>query len=498
MKTNIWKIAFFALATAVVLFSAGFLVGRGGQGPNSEPPTRFAQNHGSDSIPQRNNPSGSTPGQDSLSEVADAVLPVVVEVSVVETVEQRGPQSPFEFFFGPGPDRDQREFERPGLGSGVIIETDGRSAYILTNNHVVGDAEDIEISLYDGRQYEAEKIGGDSRMDIAVLEFSPSSEVPVAQLGDSDSLRVGDWVMAVGNPFGFESTVTAGIVSAVGRRGGPGGQIPELTDFIQTDAAINPGNSGGALVNLSGEIVGINTWIAGSQTGGNVGLGFAIPINTAAGAVTQLLEDGEIEYGWLGVSITDADGDAHGALAEDLGVHDQDGSLVLQVYQDAPAADAGLRPGDFVISVDNEPVEDTVELQRVIGALSPGQTAEFEIVRDGEIVELSVALGRRGTEDEVAETDALWPGLVAWPLTDDVRDQAGVDAGTDGAVVVEVMRDSVAAASGVRPGDVITEVNDTTVGGAGEFYAEIAGADGQVRLELIRDGRTLSVVFPAL
>ena len=497
MNRNYWKAAFFVLAATVAVFAVGFAAGTHWSEAASEPAGRVSHEIGSRPIPH-NNPPGGTPESDSLAEVAEAVLPVVVEVSVVETVEQEGPRSPFDFFFGPRQDRDQREFERPGLGSGVIIESDGRSAYVLTNNHVVGDAEDIEISLYDGRQYEAEKLGGDPRMDIAVLEFTPGSEVPVARLGDSDRLRVGDWVMAVGNPFGFESTVTAGIVSALGRRGGPGGQIPELTDFIQTDAAINPGNSGGALVNLQGEIVGINTWIAGTRTGGNVGLGFAIPINSAAGAVTQLLEHGEIEYGWLGVSITDADRDAHGTLAEDLGVKDDDGSLVLQVYQDSPAAEGGLRPGDFITHVEHEPIGDTVELQRGIGALSPGQDAEFRVIRNGRPLELTVTLGRRAPEEEIARTDDLWPGLVAWPLTEEVRERAGIEPGTAGAVIVEVMRNSVAAAAGLRPGDVITEVNGTSIDDAGQFYAEISEATGQVQLELVRDGRRLSVVFPAL
>ena len=498
MKRNIWKVAFFVLSAAVVLFGAGLIVGLNQGEPGPEPSERLARDSGSPPVLHRNSPSGSAPEGESFAEVADVVLPVVVEVSVMETVQQQDPQSPFDFFFGPGPDQDQREFERPGLGSGVIIESAGTSAYILTNNHVVGDADDIEISLYDGRQYQAEKIGGDQRMDIAVLEFNPGSEVPVAQLGDSDGLRVGDWVMAVGNPFGFESTVTAGIVSAVGRRGGPGGQIPELTDFIQTDAAINPGNSGGALVDMNGEVVGINTWIAGTQTGGNVGLGFAIPINTAADAVTQLLEEGEIQYGWLGVSITDADADAHRPLVEDLGIADEEGSLVLQVYQDGPAADAGLRPGDFVTEVDGRPIEDTVELQRAIGMLGPGETAEFRVVRAEEEQSLTVTLDRRAPEDEVAQTDALWPGLVAWPLTDEVRDQAGVETGTDGVVIVEVMRDSVAAAAGLRPGDVVTEINGNSISGALEFYNEIADAPRQIELELLRNGRELSVVFPAL
>ncbi len=495
MKLNMWKIAFFALAAAVVLFSAGFIAGLNRSEAPAGATERLARDARSPSVRHTNSPATS-PGQDSLADVAEAVLPVVVEVSVVETVEQRGLRSPFEFFFGPGPDREQREFERPGLGSGVIIESEDNTAYVLTNNHVVGDADEIEISLYDGRQYEAEKLGGDARMDIAVLEFSPSAEVPIAQLGDSDSLRVGDWVMAIGNPFGFESTVTAGIVSAVGRRGGPGGQIPELTDFIQTDAAINPGNSGGALVNLSGEIVGINTWIAGTRTGGNVGLGFAIPINTAAGAVTQLLEEGEIQYGWLGVSITDTD--THTALAEDLGIEDQEGSLVLQVYQNAPAVEGGLRPGDFITHVQGEAITDTVELQREIGALSPGQRTEFRVIRSGEPLELTVTLERRAPEDEVAQTDMLWPGLVAWPLTQDVREQAGVDRRTDGAVLVQVIRGTVAAEAGLRPGDVVTEVNDTAIADAGEFYSEISAAEDQVRLEFVRNGRSLSVVFAAL
>ena len=228
--------------------------------------------------------------QQQFRTVASQTLPVVVEVNVVNRVTQRVGDSPLDFFFGnPRGGQQEREFEQPGMGSGVIVARDGTAVYVLTNHHVAGEADEIELVLSDGRSFEAEIVGSDALMDLALVTFETREEVPIAPLGDSSALMAGDWVFAVGNPLGFESTVTSGIISAVGRRPAVGSQISGLTDYIQTDAAINQGNSGGALVNLAGEVVGVNTWIA-SQSGGSIGLGFAIPINNAKRAIDEFID----------------------------------------------------------------------------------------------------------------------------------------------------------------------------------------------------------------
>jgi S1-C subfamily serine protease len=247
--------------------------------------------------------------QYSFNQVADKVLPVVVEIDTTNIVSQEVPEwgSPFDFFYGPQGNQDNKdnpknkdnkdnppkkqEFKKQGLGSGVIVRKSGKTVYILTNNHVAGDADEIKVKLNDSREFTAKLVGKDERKDLALVSFETDQNVPVAELGDSDKLRVGDWALAVGNPMGLESTVTAGIVSALGRRGGPGENI---SDFIQTDAAINPGNSGGALVNIRGQVIGINTWIA-STTGTYAGYGFAIPINNAKKALDDFVTRGKVE-----------------------------------------------------------------------------------------------------------------------------------------------------------------------------------------------------------
>src|SRR4030042_1727897 len=242
--------------------------------------------------------------QNAFRAVAAKVLPSVVQVDVVDVVKNSGADfpNPFEFFFGPQRQRQgqPREFRQQGLGSGVVVRRNGEKLYVLTNDHVAGEAEQINIKLQDGRSYKAKLVGRDENKDLALVMFETRENIPVAEIGDSGSLMVGDWVLAVGSPLGFESTVTAGIVSAIGRRSVQG--AAGFTDYIQTDAAINQGNSGGALVNIYGQVVGINSWIA-STSGGNIGLGFAIPINNAKRAIDDFITKGRSEYGWIGINI---------------------------------------------------------------------------------------------------------------------------------------------------------------------------------------------------
>lgn len=432
--------------------------------------------------------------QTSFRQVAGEVLPVIVEVNVVEVVTQQLPDSmsPFDFFFGPNPDQnnqpEEREYRRPGLGSGVIVQKNGNKAYVLTNSHVVGNADEISVKLYDGREYEATTIGKDNRLDLALIEFTTREDIPVARLGDSDNLYVGDWVMAVGNPYGFESTVTAGIVSALGREPEPNMQVSGFTDYIQTDAAINPGNSGGALVNLEGEIVGINTWIA-SRSGGSVGIGFAIPINNAKKAIADFISSGKVEYGWLGVSIQDPDEDIMPQVAEDLQIEGKEGSLVINVYKDSPAAKGGFQPGDFVTKVGNVFITDSSHLTRVVGNLEPGKSIEFEIIRYGEEMTLDVTLDVRKSEEELAKDHNLWPGLTIIGLNDDIKSELEIPGDIDGAVIAAVYPGTAAEQVGLRRGDIVTAVDRKNIENVMDFYRELNSTGSkEVMFRVYREG----------
>jgi len=471
-------------------------------------PVAGAQEEGSQNPPlrtqQSREPEPMIPGAQagppmSFREVAAEVLPTVVEINTVEVVRRSTPRfrSPFDFFFAPGPGTEEQEFRRPGLGSGVIVRQDGRDVYVLTNDHVVGDATEISVRLSDGREFEADLVGKDARTDLALVTFTTREDVPVARLGDSDSLYVGDWVLAIGNPLGFESTVTAGIVSALGREPQPGSPIAGFTDYIQTDASINPGNSGGALVNLSGDVVGINTWIA-SRGGGSVGLGFAIPANNARRAVDDFIAQGRIVYGWLGVSIEDPTDARLPGVASSLGVEGRDGALVLNVHRDSPATRAGIRPGDYIVSVDGRPVADSQALTRIVGNLPPGRRTEFRVIRQGAEQLLSVRLEQRGTEEEVGGAEDLWPGIAAVALTEDIRERGEIPGEVDGVLAAAVVSDSPADQAGLRRGNIITMVNGVSVDTVAGFYEALNEVEGTVNIRVYREGTLIGLRMPGL
>ena len=432
-------------------------------------------------------PSGTTPPpvldlvemQNTFRRVASETLPVVVRIDVEEVRRQRAPadgQSPwFDFFFGQ-PDGDgNREFRTQGLGSGIVVRNDGNGYYVLTNYHVVGDAEQITVRLDDGRDFTASMVGSDERLDLAMVRFESSEALPVARLGDSESLHVGDWVLAIGSPFGFQSTVTAGIVSALGRRGGPDGNI---SDFIQTDAAINRGNSGGALVNLNGEVVGINTWIT-SQTGGSVGLGFSIPINNAKRAIDDFITQGSVRYGWLGVSIRSVTNE----LAGSLDLPDSRGALIVHIFTNSPADQGGLLPGDFVRRINGRTVRDSDQLVLDVGALPVDQQAEFVVIRDGAERTVRVRIAERQSERAIAESNIrLWPGITVFPITSGIRQELSLPAGATGVVVSAVEARTAAATAGFRVGDVVRTVNGTPVDSARAFYRLLNSAGANVRI----------------
>ena len=438
--------------------------------------------------------------QKAFQLVAAKSLPSVVEINVVEVVQQTlSPyQNPgdlfgqlFPFMQPQTPDQPrEQEYKKQGLGSGVIIKRDGNIYYAVTNNHVAGEADEISLRLYDGRTFEGTLTGNDPRTDLALVEFESKEDLPVMSMGDSDSLTVGDIVFAVGNPLGFESTVTQGIISALKRKAQAGSDIADFTDYIQTDAAINPGNSGGALVNLRGELIGLNTWIA-SNSGGSNGLGFAVPVNTVKRAVSDFIDHGKIQYGWLGVSITDIGQQNSSDLRDDLGLSDRPGSLVLQVFEGSPADKSGVLPGDFIYQVEGVDVTDSDNLTQVIGIHDPDSTLNFKVIRQGRPLDLAVRLETRD-EDAVQGATALWPGLIVQPLNKEIRDQLDLKALQRGLVITNVLKGAKAADAGLAPGDVITEVNDNAVSDLKSFYKALnAEENGQVLFTVLRNGREI-------
>lgn len=424
--------------------------------------------------------------QNAFRQVAEVVTPVVVQINVVQVVEQQVPQfgNPFEFFFGPREQQQpqQREFRRPGLGSGVIVRQDGNTVYVLTNNHVVGQADEISVVLHDQSTFKGKLVGTDPRMDLALVSFQTKREVPVAVIGDSDGVQVGDWVLAVGNPLGLESTVTAGIISAVGRTEGPASNI---SDFLQTDAAINPGNSGGALVDIRGQVIGINTWIA-STTGTYIGFGFAIPANNAQRVLEDLIEEGRVAYGWLGVSIRDP----LPATAQDLGVEDVTGGLVASVYLGSPADKAGIQPGDFITTVDGEAVENTRQLTRLVGNLKAGERVEFDLLRLGDEQSVTARISERLTEEELSnQVKNIWPGMVVIASEDAPQLQIG-----EGKVVVAVAyQGTPAGVAGFRQGDVIQAINGEQVGDMRAYYEALNQEARSFRFSILRQGQEVTI-----
>lgn len=430
--------------------------------------------------------------QQQFRDIVAATLPVVVEVNVATTVTQEIPASPFDFFFGfPGQGQPQkREYTQRGLGSGVIVARKGDTVYVLTNNHVAGKADKIEVVLHDDRSYDATLVGADALLDLALVSFDTPDDVPIAVLGDSDALQVGDWVFAMGNPLGFQSTVTAGIVSAKERTPQPGSGMSGITDYIQTDASINQGNSGGALVNIDGEVVGINTWIA-SQTGGSIGLGFAIPVNAAKRAISDFIAYGQVSYSWLGVQT----GDVADVLRDDLGVGDASGAFVFGVYQDSPGGAAGIQPGDIVIKVGDTEIADGNGLVRTIATVPPGNEVPITVIRDGGQVVITVRTTRR-EESSGSDVSNLWPGISVVPLTSDIRNQLSLGATVRGVVVAGVAQGSPAESSGIRQGDTITSVNGDRVRSALDFYQALRAVNGKdVQFRITRDGQQLILGF---
>jgi Do/DeqQ family serine protease len=431
--------------------------------------------------------------QTAFNQVAESVLPSVVELDVVGTTTvSPSVESPWRFFFGdpnqePNEDSPPQEYQEEGLGSGIIVRRDGRKVYILTNNHVVTGAKEITVKLFDEREFKGTVVGTDERRDLAVVSFeSDDKSIMLARLGNSDATRVGDWAIAIGSPFGLFSSVTAGIVSAIGRDGGPEGNI---SDFIQTDAAINRGNSGGALANIDGEIIGINTWIA-STTGGSIGLGFSIPINNAIRVINDLVSNGSVRYGWLGVLLSDA---PRQSLA-DLAISEKKGAFIGHVFTDGPAAKGGLKPGDYVIAIDEKPIASIDQLVRIVGDLTVNSKVVFKIIRNGKTMDTKITIDER-KESSASDYSRLWPGVEVINLTDDIIKSEDLPKGIKGVIVTSVIAKSPSATLGLQNGDVITAMNDSEIRDVGDFYEALNDTKVQkIQFTLHRDGQTLTTL----
>jgi len=432
--------------------------------------------------------------------VAKQTLPAVVNISSTKTVRTGGnvPRDPFfepffRDFFG---DRFGRGFEFPrerreqALGSGVIVSPDG---YILTNHHVIDGATDIRVSLSDKRELKAKVVGSDPKTDIAVLKVEEKN-LPVLKLGDSSKLEVGDIVLAVGNPFGIGQTVTMGIVSAVARHGVLDPESYE--DFIQTDAAINPGNSGGALVNVNGELVGINTAII-SRSGGNQGIGFAVPSNMARNVMEQIVRDGRVVRGWLGVVIQPV----NSGVAKAFGLSNARGVLVGDVSAGSPGAKAGLEKGDIILEFNGQPVSDVADLRWKVASTRPKSTVQLKVFRNGKEMTLPVTLGELPEEQNRSgfsreDRGSVLDGVQVDELTPQVARQLGLPRDTFGVVITDVRPGSPAAEAGLRRGDVVQEVNRRRVTNVTSFERAVREGEGNSVLLLVnRGGNTMFIVI---
>lgn len=407
----------------------------------------------------------------SFADLAEKVKPSVVNISTSKTIRggsrsQFG-RSPFDRYFGDDffdrffGDAPRREFKQQSLGSGFILSGDG---YIFTNNHVVEQADKIIVKLSDGREYDAKIVGRDAKTDIALIKIKPNENLPVADIGDSDKVRVGEWVIAIGNPFGLEQTVTAGIVSAKGRVIGAG----PYDNFIQTDASINPGNSGGPLFNMEGKVIGINTAIVAQGQG----IGFAIPINMAKTILPDLKAKGKVTRGWLGIAVQDVTED----MVKSLHLKDRQGAMISEAFKGDPADRAGLRAGDIVTEVNGTKIKDTHHLLLTIAAFHVGDKISVKILRDGKELTFQVTVSERRDRPEVASATPRAGqdnfGITAQDITPEVARYLGIPR-KSGVVVAKVEEGSPADEVGIQPQDVIMQVNKVKITSLKDYSREM-------------------------
>ncbi len=439
---------------------------------------------------------------DVVEKTSPAVVRIEAEIKAAQSPQQQMPQSPLDDFFN-FPQQPQGQPQRPqiqrGLGSGVIVSADGS---ILTNFHVVDGAEKIVVQMSDNKTYDAKIVGTDQPSDLAVLKIE-GANFPFLNLGNSDNVRVGDVVLAIGNPLGIGQTVTAGIISAKGRRTGLSGDGQSFEDFLQTDAPINRGNSGGALVNLTGELIGINSQILSSgQSGGSIGIGFSIPSNMAKSVMEQLLANGRVRRGMLGINIQNITAE----VAQSLELKDTKGVIVSNVRPGSAAEKAGVKRGDIVLAINNEAIEDSNVLRNKVAATQPGSEIKLKLLRDGgKEEELSAVLDEFNVEgaktdnrtgesennpNQQKESGKL--GLNLQPLTPQITRQLGLPADSNGVIVTDVDQDGAAANAGIARGDVILEINRQVVNSLEEVKSALdKSGEKPILLLITRKGQTI-------
>ena len=441
----------------------------------------------------------------AFTRIAKKTIPAVVFIKVEKSVESGQYMSPFEFnnpfdlfsdefferFFGRKyPHMQQpRQYKQMGQGSGFIISPDG---FILTNNHVVGDADKITVQMSDGKEFKAEIIGTDPSSDVALIKIDGSNDLPVLPLGDSDTLEVGEWVMAIGNPFGLSHTMTVGVVSAKGRTGVG---ITDYEDFIQTDAAINPGNSGGPLINMKGEAIGINTAIY-SRSGGYMGIGFAIPVNMVKAIKAQLVKSGNVTRGYLGVSIQDLSNE----LVDSFALKDNKGVLVADVVKESPADKAGMKRGDVIVEYNSKKIQDTGNFRNMVALTPPDTKVDIKIVRDGKEKKLTVIIEEQKKRlTKATQTEIMQKlGFSVQTLTEDIAKQLGLEP-QKGVVVTEIVPGTAAQFVGLQPGNLIVEVNRKAIRDTDEFLEALNESLGSKRvLLLVKDRQSTRYVILAL
>jgi serine protease Do len=482
-----------AIALGLMMLGAvtGFSLGGGRPAsPASNPAAAAAPAGGAAFLPR--------PANDVFPAIAKAETSAVVNVTTSQTVQMANFEGPFEQFFGRRFDfgvPENRRQTQVGAGSGFIIDPAG---YVLTNQHVVDGAEHVTVTLADGHRYKAKVVGKDGRTDVALLKIEPRETLTSLKLGDSDRAEVGEWVMAVGNPFGLGgNSVTVGVVSYKGRPLDLSGRRTPI-DMIQTDAAINPGNSGGPLLDTSGDVIGINSLIITRGAPQNSGVGFAVPIDEVKQILPQLRDKGHVVRGWLGVSVQSMDED----LAQSFGLKDNHGALVSDVVSRSPAEKAGLLAGDIIVSVDGKTMADGDALTHAISSKAPGTTMEIGALRDGSHKTLSVKLesfpeqAAKGENSEAPKSAKL--GIQVQPLTPDLSQQLGLPDTSHGLAVTGVEPGSAAERAGVREGDVIVNVNGRSVNNVSELKSAMAQSrkDEATRLRIRRGDGYLFLAVP--
>ncbi len=453
--------------------------------------------------------------QDSFANVTEHVKPAVVNISTLQVLKIEQPL--YEFYFGDPfenffdeffgrPRSEERNQQRPqqryyerkreGTGTGVIIDPKG---YVLTNYHVIAGAEDIKVKLSgkEDKEYDAKVIGADSRTDLAVVKIKGSKKFPTATLGDSDAIRVGDWVLAIGSPFGLEQTVTVGIISAKRQSVPIEGKV--YRDLIQTDAAINRGNSGGPLVNIRGEVIGINTAIY-APTGVFSGVGFAIPINNAKAITDELIEKGKVVRGWLGVEIKEVDE----IVAKQFGLKEDRGALVNRVFENSAAQKGGMKRGDVIIEFDGKKIEDVRNLQEIVGDTKPGKKVDVTLIRDNKEKKIKIELGEMPEtvekvpfEEEEAEEDVKWMGIEVRNLTNDMKKQYGIPEDAEGVVIFGIDPLGELSRAGLAEGDLIRSINRKDIKSMNDFKEitkDVKLSKG-VMFDILRSGRPLYITF---